>query len=730
MSRISALLLLPLIGLAAPGRASGSGGRPPFMRQRDSAKILQAARAALDAEPESKAKADLAGALSDLEAGAARISPETRQSWIDGHLGDFNEVLRALVKDAPAPLLEKAAKAASRLNGRAERWKDSREFAEQALSRDPDDRDALVDRSRANTGLSDFARGYADAERAARLAPDSADAYTARAAAAYGLGDDARAMADSRRALALDPEDKTAYVLLRLSEGRAKKIPGFEQDEPARIAGAVAREYGGTAGPLNQAEERLRAPVEEPGPLAVSRLVSSSGLKLTVKDYDGAVEDADKALALDPGNARALYFRAAAHNLIGEYDEAARDATRGLALRPDDAPLRDARAWAYNRMGRFSDAVADAHAALESDPRDGYALANRAYADEQRGDYEAMAEDYKAAAALNPQFEPAYADASRRHGLTPRGSARRPPRGRLVALVLASSLLGGLLIALGALPVGSIVQAPRPDAAPSAAIEAAYALGKPIGRGGMGIVYEAYDRKLRRRVAIKMLRDEYKLDDDAKASFLEEARTVAELHHPAIVDIHNIIEDERGLYLVFERLEGRTLDQVLAEKKRLPLGEIKNVLGPVCAALEYAHARDVVHRDLKPSNVMLTDSGVKVLDFGISRRAARAGESATTRSAVGTPHYMAPEQEDGVVHKENDVFSLGAVLYEMLTGEKPYEGPRQAKLEKDYVRASARARGVTPELDSLIGRCLEPDAERRLKSPAEFWRVLQRAVPA
>ena len=761
MRRISAPLLLSLLVLASAARAQDDadkdapigtrspattawraagplGSRPPLERSRASTELLKKVRAELGAEAETKAKTDLVGALSDIERGAAQASPEGRQAWIDSHLGDFNAIVRTLRKDAPAPLLQKADRAAARLNDLAERWEDSREFAEKALAYDPDDRDALISRSQASTNLSDFARGYADAERAAKLAPDSAEAYAARAAAAYGLGNYLQAVEDARHALALDPENKSAFALMKLSEGRAKKVPDFEKNEPPQLADTVERAYHGMVEQLNQVEERRQAPVEEPGPSAVARLVSSSGSKLAVKDYYGAVEDADKALALDPNNTRALYFRAAAHNLIGEYGEAARDATRGLSMQPNDAPLHDARAWAYNRMGRFVDAVADAHFALESNPRDGYALANRAYADEQRGDYEAMAEDYKAASALNPQFEPTYEDAARRHGLTPSATARdktvpsldarRHKRERSFVLMLFSSLLGGLLVALGILHVSSPSKAAPAAPTPATGIEAAYTLGKPLGQGGMGVVYEAYDRKLQRPVAIKMLRDEYKLDDSAKASFMEEARMVAELHHPSIVDIHNIIEDERGLYLIFERLEGRTLDVVLAEKKRLPLSEIKDVLKQVCAALEYAHARDVVHRDLKPSNVMLTEGGVKVLDFGISRHAARAGKANTTQTVTGTPHYMAPEQEYGIVQRENDVFSLGAVLYEMVTGARPYEGPHQAKLAKNYIRASTRVHGVPLQLDALIEESLEPDAEKRLKSPGEFWRRLS-AVP-
>ena len=767
MRRVLVPLLLALLASAAPARAqddsdkdapvgtrspattawraaAGSGGsRPPLVHAQLSTALIKASRAELEAEPDTKAKADLMGALTDLEGGASQPSPDARQAWIDAHLGDFNETLRALAKDAPAPLVQKAAKAAARLNGRAERWEDSREFAEKALAYDPDDRDALISRSQASTGLADFARGYADAERAVRLSPNAADAYTARAAAAYGLGNYLQSVEDARRALALDPENKTAFALMKLSEGRTRKIPDFEKSAPPQLADTVEREYHGMTEQLNQVEERRQAPVEEPGPSAVARMVSSSSSRLTVKDYFGAVEDADKALALDPNNTGALYFRAVAHNLIGEYGEAAHDATRGLAMQPNDWGLHDARAWAYNRMGRYVEAISDAHFALESNPRDGYALANRAYSDEQRGDYEAMAEDYKAASALNPQFEPTYEDAARRHGLTPEATkrdkrvpvvdARRQKHERSFALMIFSSLLGGLLVALGILHVSSLVKTSAPAAPfapgrPTTGIEAAYTLGKPLGQGGMGIVYEAYDVKLKRNVAIKMLRDEFKLDDAAKASFMQEATMVAELHHPSIVDIHNIVEDERGLYLIFERLEGRTLDVVLAEKKRLPLSEIKDIMKHVCEALEYAHAHDVVHRDLKPSNVMLTDGGVKVLDFGISRHSVRAGKAATTQTVTGTPHYMAPEQEYGIVRKENDVFSLGAVLYEMVTGVRPYEGAHQVKLTKSYIRASTRVHGAPLQLDMLIDECLEPDAEKRIKSPAEFWRRLS-AVP-
>ena len=640
------------------------------------------------------------------------------------------------VKDAPKQFAAQAAAQAAGLNNRAERWQEGREIAGIALGYDPTDKDALIGRSHASSALGDFARGYSDADAVLRRTPNEGGAWTARAAASYGLGNYLQAVEDARRALAVDPNDKTAHALMKLSEGRTAAAPKFENTS---LAQSIEREYHGMVQQLNQVEAIRQAPPERPTEKAVRRFVETAGSKLAVKDYHGAIGEADKALELEPDNSDALFYRAAAANLLGRYSDADRDASRGLSITPSAAFLRDARAWAYIRMGRFADAIADANHSLEIDPKNPYAFANRGHALEGRGNYEAMAADLKAAAELNGQFEPDYRDSTRRHGLTPTQLTREraelpfiernvPSRARSFGVVLIFTLAGGLLIGFGLMHVNNGLRNEREKKAhPHSSIEQHYELGKAIGHGGMGVVYEALDKRLKRPVAIKMLREEFMLDDAAKKSLVEEATMVAELHHPSIVDIHGVEQDERGLYLVFERLEGRTLDELIEEQKNLPLTEVNRVLGPVCAALAYAHARGVVHRDLKPGNVMLLkDGGVKVLDFGISRHAALSGKAATTtQTVVGTPHYMAPEQEYGVIRRENDVFALGAVLYEMITGVRPYDGTTPAKLAKSYLRPSTRVNGLSPELDALIDRSLEPDPDKRLATPAEFWTALE-----
>jgi tetratricopeptide (TPR) repeat protein len=707
---------------------------PPLEHVKPSVELIKSCRAELAAEPDGKSKADVLGALSDLENGAAQVAPEQRQGFIDGHLGGFNAAVLELDRDAPGSLALKAERNAAMLNGRADRWQESRDFAGKALARDPNDLISLVVRARANVGLQDYARAYADAARAMKVDPNMASAYTARAAAEYGMGQYLQALEDSKRALALDSLDATAFDIMKLSEGRTHlSAPNFGGGAP-QVSDSVEREYHGMMQQLSQVEKSRQIPDEEIRPASVSRLVESAGAKLSVKDYWGALAETDKALAVDPSDARALYFRAAAHNLLGEYGGAVEDATKGLTIRPTNVDLLDARSWALDRMGRLDDAVADAHHALELDPRDAYALVNRAFADEQRRDYAAMLEDYRAAALMDPQFGPDYRDAARRHGLAapplpgeraPAPDSGSPPRARTFGVVLLSSLAGGLLIALGLLHVGSAVREERTRSAAPNILERDYEIGKPIGQGGMGVVYRGFDRKLKRPVALKTLRDEYQLDAAAKAGFLEEARTVAELHHPSIVAIYNIVDDPRGIALVFELLEGRPLDEAIAERGRLRISEIKRVLRPVCDALEYAHAHGVVHRDLKPSNVMLlSDGGVKVLDFGISRHAAGAAKNPVTQTVVGTPHYMAPEQEYGVVRKESDLFSLGTVLYEATTGARPFEGSAAIKLARGYRRASSRVPGLPRELDALIDRALEPDPDKRISSAAEFWLAL------
>ena len=267
-------------------------------------------------------------------------------------------------------------------------------------------------------------------------------------------------------------------------------------------------------------------------------------------------------------------------------------------------------------------------------------------------------------------------------------------------------------------------------------IKGQYRPGRQIGFGGMGMVYEGLDVNLQRPVAIKKMRDEIKSDPRERARFIQEAKLVAALHHPAIVDIFAIAEEGQDVFLVFEYIKGSTLYDHVTARGRLPLDESVAILQGAVEALDYAHGRGIIHRDLKPSNIMLTDEGrVKVMDFGIARVAKDALTKASqvmTNTIVGTPPYMAPEQEQGLVRKESDVYALALCLYEMLTGRMAFAGTGagmlMSKINKAYAPATALAPELPGEIDAVFSAALEPDPSRRLPSPRELLERVKAAA--
>ena len=171
------------------------------------------------------------------------------------------------------------------------------------------------------------------------------------------------------------------------------------------------------------------------------------------------------------------------------------------------------------------------------------------------------------------------------------------------------------------------------------------------------------------------MRDEIRLDRKERERFLREARTVASLKHPNIVEIYSIVEDGGEVYLVFEFAQGKTLHEVLSSGSPLAFDAARRVLKDACEAVECAHRNKIVHRDIKPSNIMVTEGGgAKVMDFGVARQAKEAATKVATNTVAGTPPYMAPESEQGTVGPQSDVYGLGVVFYEMLSGKLPFAG--------------------------------------------------------
>ncbi len=263
-----------------------------------------------------------------------------------------------------------------------------------------------------------------------------------------------------------------------------------------------------------------------------------------------------------------------------------------------------------------------------------------------------------------------------------------------------------------------------------------YRVLRVLGRGGMGVVYEAENTWTGRRVAVKVLADERR-DAEQVARFLQEARTTATLRHPAVVDVLDMGRDPdtQDLYLVQELLVGETLRARLDRDGALAPAEAVRVVRAVLEGLAAAHAAGVVHRDVKPSNVMLTDGGARprLIDFGIAKAAAGDASAVETSTGqiLGTPAYMAPEQLRGErsVDAQADVWSAGAVLYECLSGRAPFRADNYNLLVYAVLSGEARplrdaVPDVPPGLAAVVDRALSPDRARRYASAAAMLDAL------
>ncbi|MGH9296572.1 MAG: serine/threonine-protein kinase [Acidimicrobiales bacterium] len=257
-----------------------------------------------------------------------------------------------------------------------------------------------------------------------------------------------------------------------------------------------------------------------------------------------------------------------------------------------------------------------------------------------------------------------------------------------------------------------------------------YEIGEALGRGGMAEVFDALDHRLGRRVALKMLRPELGADDSVRLRFESEARTAAKLSHPNVVGILDTGEDNGVAYIVLERLPGTTLADELAAGP-LPEERTRKIGHQVLDALTAAHDAGIIHRDIKPANVLTCSDGtVKVADFGIATVADAAQAITHTGLLIGTPAYLAPERLDGKpATASTDLYSAGALMYECLTGRKPFEAATTIEL-----LAAVRSRRPTPirellpstdpTLATVIEQALESDPANRPDSAASMARLL------
>ena len=268
-----------------------------------------------------------------------------------------------------------------------------------------------------------------------------------------------------------------------------------------------------------------------------------------------------------------------------------------------------------------------------------------------------------------------------------------------------------------------------------------YEIVEKLGEGGMGVVYKGHDARLHRSVAIKVLSADAASDPEHRRRFMREAQSASALNHPGIVTIHDVAEEGGRQLIVMEFVEGKTLEDVL-QSRRLRLAEILDYGIQAASAVSKAHSIGLVHRDLKPSNIMITPGGVlKILDFGLAKQIADSTEAfiadeietgmpgsgllTQAGKVIGTPAYMSPEQVEGKpLDHRSDIFSFGVVLYEMVTGQRPFRGDSSVStLSAILTQEPSAPRNIVSELprelERVILRCLRKDPAKRIQVMAD-----------
>ena len=261
-------------------------------------------------------------------------------------------------------------------------------------------------------------------------------------------------------------------------------------------------------------------------------------------------------------------------------------------------------------------------------------------------------------------------------------------------------------------------------------LDSRYEILEVIGTGGMAVVYRALDHRLNRSVAIKILKDDLSRNQEFRRRFHAESQAVAMVSHPNIVGVYDVSRSGEADYIVMELIEGISLKQYLQRKGTLNWRETLHFSMQIAKALEHAHSKGIVHRDIKPHNIMiLKDGSIKVADFGIAR--IGSAKNTLTREALGSVHYISPEQAKGaLVDNRSDLYSLGVVMYEMLTGKTPYDGETPVSVAIQHINGGAHCpselvTGIPLGLEQITMHAMNCNVDQRYANATEMLRDME-----
>jgi len=432
---------------------------------------------------------------------------------------------------------------------------------------------------------------------------------------------------------------------------------------------------------------------------------------LYLKEYDKALGFIDETIEANHLDFRLYLFRAKSYNGLEDYEKAVSEASYAIGLAPFNVSAYNERAYAYYKLGQRNEARADIVKALNINDKSSRALNLKKLLDENP-DKKTETKEVEKPLAKTTEYK---------KNFNTKRTKDIPTKDMFLLKAYITVFIIAIFLVLGLTVFKKFL---RKHAASTVNIKDKYVFIRQIGEGGMGYVYEGYDKALKRKVAIKKVKPELLESRYIREKFLMEARMVALLRHPCIVEIYTVIENPEGLFLVFEYVEGQTLETRLDIDGYLNFQEAKWIFKSVCKALHYAHSEDIIHCDLKPANIMITDEKqVKVMDFGVAKK---LDGSLTAKTVAGTPVYMAPEQNKGFIKKQSDIYSLGVCLYEALTGQVPWNVDGFDIDSRRIIPVTSLVPSVPKEVDELIEKSLNEDPAQRIQSAEEFWNFLEK----